>query len=84
MLYVSTDDTEQFLVVSEAKAKDTETLKISLELLETSQPLLPLLDRNTKVCTYFSYSMHTHNIRTDAGARIHAHTHIHTHTQHIR
>ena len=44
-----TDSSEQFLVIPEAKAKDTETLQTSLELLETSQAVVPLLDRNTKV-----------------------------------
>ena len=47
--FVSIDSSEQFLVITEAKAKDTETVKTSLELLETSQALVPLLDRNAKV-----------------------------------
>ena len=70
---VSTDDNEQFLVISEAKAKDTETLKTSLELLETSQAIVPLLDRNAQVIL----SLHTH---THARTHTRTHTHIHTHT----
>ena len=76
--YVSTDDTEQFLVISEAKAKDTETLKITLELLQTSQALVPLLDRNTKV--RISLIACTH-VRTDAvQTQVYICTHISQHS----
>ena len=43
------DGEEQFLVIQEGKAKDTETLETCKELLETTKPLVPLLDRNAKV-----------------------------------
>ena len=49
MFNIYTGNSEQFLVIPEAEATDTETLKTTLELLETSKAIVPLLDRNIKV-----------------------------------
>ena len=61
-VYIWTGNNEQFLVIPEAKAKDMETLKTSLELLETSKALVPLLDRNIKVILIY---VHKHICMND-------------------
>ncbi|XP_065885217.1 UBX domain-containing protein 6-like [Dysidea avara] len=52
------DGEEQFLVIPEATAKDTQTLETCKELLETSQALVPSLDRNAKLFKPSSKATH--------------------------